>query len=487
MATTINAANISIGMDIEKLKTGMDATRSEINQLRNTLKSSVPDSEKFKHQLDLIERAYKSGAISAEQYSRSVDHLQAKLKTGGSLGLAGSLKGIAGAALGGIAIGGIANQIRGAIGDVDDLADSAAKIGVTYNDLITLQKTLVEVGGITGEQAQGSIGKMVLNLAKARESGGDLEKSLNKIGLNSRSLAAMSAVDAFKAISSEFQKIGDHAEQTKFATELFGKAGVEMVPALQAAAGAVGEMEEHLRNSGMLMSDLQAQQFGHANDMMERFNDHINGMKQGFASFAVEALDAAQKLSGNRDGGGSGGSWYGNLLEEMFSNSDTKFTMSAASKALMDKQTAEQAAAIAAQADADNQVIEAVLERARAFNAIRDAEKQKAEEMLAAQDAISNLFETIQIGMAEGDREYRMKEISRLRSERERLGNGRTGENTSSIVPAIKAGTVEAYKFLNKQNDEKIARAKQQKTLEDIDANIAKLANQQQVFVSRAR
>jgi hypothetical protein len=221
--------------------------------------------------------------------------------------------------------------------------------------------------------------------------------------------------------------------------------------------------------------------------MMERFNDHINGMKQGFASFAVEALDAAQKLSGNRDGGGNGGSWYGNLLEEMFSNSDTKFTMSAASKALMDKQTAEQAAVIAAQADADNQVIQAVLERARAFNAMRDAEKQKADEMLAAQDAISSLYETIQIGLAEGDREYRMKEMSRLKGERDRLGDKRIGENTSSIAPAIKAGTVEAYKFLNKQNDDKIARAKQQKALDEINTNIAKLANQQQVFVSRAR
>lgn len=486
MATTINAANLSIGFDIEKLKSGMNATRAEMNTLRSTLKSSIPDVDKYASHLDIVERAYKSGAISAEQYARSVDHLQGKISKAGG-GFIGGAAGIAKSAIAGFAMGGAVSQIKEVVDSVDSLGDAAAKVGVSYNDLLILQKTLVEVGGISGDQAQGSIAKMVLNLAKARSEGGDLEKSLKKIGLASSSLASMSAVDAFKAISKEFERIGDNAEQTKFATELFGKAGIEMVPAMRAAADAVGEMEDHLRNSGMLMSDLQAQQFGHANDMIERFNDHLAGMKQGLAGFVVEALDAAEKLSGKRDGGGSGGSWYGNLLEEMFSNSDTKFTMSAASKALMDKQTAEQAAVIAAQADADNQLIEAVLERARAFNTARDAEKQKAEEMLAAQDAISSLFDTIQIGLAEGDREYRIKEMGRLGAERDRLGEKKIGDNTSSIVPAIKAGTVEAYKFINKQNDDKIARAKQQAALDEINANIAKLADKQQVFVSRAR
>lgn len=79
MATTINAANISVGFDAKKLKEGTTLARSEITQLARNLRESVPPVAKLQKQQENLYAAFKAGAISVEQYTRTLTNLDAKI------------------------------------------------------------------------------------------------------------------------------------------------------------------------------------------------------------------------------------------------------------------------------------------------------------------------------------------------------------------------------------------------------------------------
>ena len=78
MATTINAANISIGMDITKLKEGMGASRTEISKIGSILRETEQPASKFKREMELMNRALHAGAITVEQYANAQEKLAKK-------------------------------------------------------------------------------------------------------------------------------------------------------------------------------------------------------------------------------------------------------------------------------------------------------------------------------------------------------------------------------------------------------------------------
>ena len=74
MAQTINIANIKIGMKTE----GGEYTRKELRDLQGILKDSETPADKFYEKMKLLDKAFKDGAISAEQFSKSEEALAKK-------------------------------------------------------------------------------------------------------------------------------------------------------------------------------------------------------------------------------------------------------------------------------------------------------------------------------------------------------------------------------------------------------------------------
>jgi tape measure domain-containing protein len=74
MAQTINVANIRIGMNAD----GGEFTRGELRSITSILKQSETPLDKFHEQMKLMDRAFKEGAINAEQFAQSEEFLAKK-------------------------------------------------------------------------------------------------------------------------------------------------------------------------------------------------------------------------------------------------------------------------------------------------------------------------------------------------------------------------------------------------------------------------
>lgn len=584
MATTINAANISIGMDITKLKDGMGASRAEISQLRSILKDSIDPVDKLKSQMVLLERAFKSGAIDADQFARSMDHLKRKVSevnaaaSGG--GLQGLLKGqfgqLAGMAAGAFTI----SSVVGTAQEFDAIIDKSEQLGVSYRDLMVIGRTLEESGGISFDQAGQAISKMQLNLANARDKGGDLDKMLKSIGLSSRSLAGTDAVSAFKQIQEAFGKIEGHANQVQFATELFGKAGIDMVPALQANANSFDGMERHLRQAGLLAPGMEAK-IAEAADSAARLKDIFQGVALLFVSeFGPMLTNILADLKSSMDG-------YKNLRVLIQGVQAEQTDLDRAVGAVFDSEklaamTKEQREAfhleiaerkvqyirdqrlLEERKKAEREINDAIASVYKEKQAERDrdmqhaqksydmtlaqlkAKSEKNKEDLNTEAGIRNALEdqmqlekkrrsaeltSIHLlpGIEDEEREKRKakaneesaervaqiqqaadeatqavrdrilrdkdknllqgveKDMNSLEAERQRLLGAGDKNVAATIAPAIKAGTVEAYKAVNQQNEERVARQEQAKRLDEIKQELQKLNAEKSVLLTRIR
>ena len=83
------------------------------------------------------------------------------------------------------------------------------------------------------------------------------------------------------------------------------------------------------------------------------------------------------------------------------------------------------------------------------------------------------------------------REITQERDQRERameqMRSKKIGEADTNIAPAIRAGTVEAYKMMNKQNEDARHREEHLKKLDEMKEEFRKFNEKNTVVLSKRR
>lgn len=514
----------------------LERERQELDAVRSILARSESPQEKYRADLQLIEKAAREGKISLNDFAHAATQLQTKLyqldgdrvqnelkkaSGGGLLSQArGQLGNLAGGMLAGFGVGAGVNLARSAVEELDAVGDAAAKAGVSFAEMITLEKTLAEVGGVQIGQVRSAIGKMTINLVNARDKGGELAKSLQAIGLDAAQLANMDAVTAFGLIAEHSQRIEGHADKMQFATQLFGKAGVEMVPAFDVTRANLAEMEQHLKQMNLLLSQEQAANVGAMGDQMERVKDLTVGIGLDLANtfgpmFENILGDVKDVVAGFRN------------LRDLIQGFPQLQPI-----ADPDAEAARRVAAI--QAERAKKTEEA-FDRARELNKelgwtkdiekfiddiksvqgpgqrMLDAqglvevlenvqqlrqEKQAAQDEFAAQlfaDEIESTIRMFEDGLRSIEQERAaneadiMKQSDQMQREIDRESQRKIGEADTNLAPAVRAGTVEAYKMMNRQNEDRRHRAEHMAKLDAMRDELRKFNERNTVVLSKRR
>jgi tape measure domain-containing protein len=78
MTQTINIANIKVGYNVEELRKNGQFTRNELNSIARTLKESETPLDKYAAKMQLLDKAYAAGGMSAEAFAQAQEHLAKK-------------------------------------------------------------------------------------------------------------------------------------------------------------------------------------------------------------------------------------------------------------------------------------------------------------------------------------------------------------------------------------------------------------------------
>jgi tape measure domain-containing protein len=76
--TTITALNVRLGMDVSNFSEGANLAKAEVNRVAGIMRQSVPASEKYKKDLDLLNRAFSETGKKSAEYANALEHLNRK-------------------------------------------------------------------------------------------------------------------------------------------------------------------------------------------------------------------------------------------------------------------------------------------------------------------------------------------------------------------------------------------------------------------------
>lgn len=218
-------------------------------------------------------------------------------------GIGDKLKKFGGLFVGGLAAGAVKDFVGGQIEAGDALGDTAAKLGVTTEELQRFQFAAKASGGEV-ESATTALRFLNKNVGEAAGGNATLAAAFAKVGVSvkdSNGNVAESA-DLLPGIAQGISELGSQGEKTAAAMAIFGKGAADILPLLDSGEDGVNKLFEEFDNLGGGLSDEFVAATGEAADQLDRLEFVVAGLKSEILTGILPAITTwlgyAKKLGG---------------------------------------------------------------------------------------------------------------------------------------------------------------------------------------------
>lgn len=229
----------------------------------------------------------------------------------------GELDGFASAAktaIAAISVGAVTAFADQLITAADELGDTAQRVGTTAEQLQVL-RLAAEDFGASAETADRALSEFNARLGKAVSDGGAAAKSFENLGLSARKLAEAAPDEALLSAADAIARAGTQAEKTAAATELFGKAGKELVPLLSEGRKGIEDLATAYKRSGLILSNETVAAVGEAERALRLVGvqsrntatEFLGGLSPALVAIGTDLRDAGEAFGGLSEVGGKTG------------------------------------------------------------------------------------------------------------------------------------------------------------------------------------
>lgn len=199
-----------------------------------------------------------------------------------------------GAALAGyVGIRAIKGMFTSAANEIDRLAKTADKLGMTTEALAGLRHAGEMTGVATGTLDM-ALQRMTRRLAEAAQGGGKAKGALAELGLSAQALARMTPDQQFAAIADAMGRVGSQSDRVRLAFKLFDSEGVALVNTLKLGSQGLQQAMRDAEALGLTISRVDAARIEAANDAMTRARQAMSAL--GLAA-AIHLAPAIEQLS----------------------------------------------------------------------------------------------------------------------------------------------------------------------------------------------
>ncbi len=188
----------------------------------------------------------------------------------------------------GLSVSAFKSWIQGAIDAADQANKLSQKIGVAVKDLAGMQLAFAQ-GGVSAEGLQKAMSKLSVGIM-------DHNKALEAMGIVYRNQdgSLKSSREVLGEVADKFASYEDGVAKTKLAVELFGKAGADMIPVLNAGGQSLDAYDAIAQRLGLTLSKETAEGAEKFNDTMELIKEGSHGTA---TAIAADLLPTLQNLS----------------------------------------------------------------------------------------------------------------------------------------------------------------------------------------------
>lgn len=190
-----------------------------------------------------------------------------------------------GAAIGGAAIAGgaaLMGMAKNAAANTDRIDKMSQKIGISRKGFQEWDFILSQ-SGTSIEKMQVGMKTMVQRMDEAASGTGKGAEAFDTLNISVTDLEGnlRSQEDVFEETVKKLQEMPEGAEKSQLAFELFGKAGLELMPLLNSTGGTVDELKQKAEELGIVLSD-------EAVDAGVVFTDTMDQLERSFGAVVTQ-------------------------------------------------------------------------------------------------------------------------------------------------------------------------------------------------------
>ena len=253
----------------------------------------LTEAEQQKLNRAVTEGIAKYRAMSQEVPRHLLDVQRATEKSGGVFAdLGAKIKGLGPSLVAGLSVGAVTAAASAYVEFAGSIADGAAKAGLSVEAYQRL-KFAVEQSGGTIEAATKGIAKLGGALIDGDKGA---VKAIGTLGLEVGKLRQMGPEQMFLTVADAIGKVPNPLEQSKLAMDLFGKAGLELLPAMK---GGLSETAAEAEKLGLVMSSDAIDAADGLGDSFDKLKLAGMAMLGQFLTPLVPALTAAAEWLGS--------------------------------------------------------------------------------------------------------------------------------------------------------------------------------------------
>lgn len=179
----------------------------------------------------------------------------------------------------------------------DNLAKTAAKLGISADELAGL-RFAAEQTGVNLRTLDLGLQRMVRRVAEAAQGTGEAQKALKELGLDAKELAAQSPDEQFRRIADAMQNVGTQSDKVRLGFKLFDSEGVGLVNTLASGRSQLESFAEEARKFGLTLTGRQLENVQKAADAQNRVSKAFAGFsRQLGASFAPALISGANAVA----------------------------------------------------------------------------------------------------------------------------------------------------------------------------------------------
>ncbi|XAG86648.1 hypothetical protein MRM63_16385 [bacterium 19MO03SA05] len=252
------------------------------------------DNKEFIGSVKASDEAVRHFSARTDQSSTSVNKLSKETTAATSefAGLNSTLKGLAGGFAALLGAGAMKSMFTQQALLIDQTAKHADKIGIT-TEALTQLRYASELTGVGSSNLDTALQRMTRRLAGSDANTG-LSAEVKELGLDLKTLQAMSPDEQLAAIADGFKNVESQATRVKLAFRFFDTEGVGMVNMLANGSAGLREMQAEADRVGVTLNRIDAAKIEAANDAIFRASEVTRALKQ---SLVVEAAPSVEKLA----------------------------------------------------------------------------------------------------------------------------------------------------------------------------------------------
>jgi cell division septum initiation protein DivIVA len=177
----------------------------------------------------------------------------------------------------------------------DDLQKAAIKAGVSGKAISELAYVAKQADIDLGSLSTG-LKKMQVALSEANSGGKAQVETLAALGLKIRDVINLKPDEQFELLADRISQLKDPADRARAATELFGKAGADLLPLFAEGAEGIAKARAEAEKLGVSFGDEQIKKLADADTAIKQLNASWQGFVTTLTAAVAPSLTTALKF-----------------------------------------------------------------------------------------------------------------------------------------------------------------------------------------------